>query len=146
MSTIIPATHQYLLEAPLYTTFISLMSDGSPQASVVWRLWQAPYLWVSSHKHSQKVRNCARDPRVTLLTIAPDNPYCFLEIRGRVEEIIDDGEYTILEQMAHFYLNMPYYGGAEPLAERGRVAHVALRIALQKVLAVSYPPLQRVSP
>src|SRR5689334_1274471 len=112
MSIVIPDSHLDLLTRPLHVSFITLMPDGSPQASIVWRLWDAPYILVSSPQHSQKTRNVKRDPRITMLMVDPQNSYRYLEIRGIVEEVCDDPVYAFLDRIAQFYLNKPYYGGA----------------------------------
>src|SRR2546423_15627232 len=90
----IPDSHRDLFTSPLHVSFITLMPDGSPQASIVWRLWDAPYIMVSSPKHSQKTRNIKRDPRVSLLMVDPQNAYRYLEVRGIVEQIHDDPAYV----------------------------------------------------
>ena len=73
MPILIPESHQDLLTTPLHVSLVTLMPNGTPQASIVWRLWEAPYIRVSSPKHSQKTRNVSHDPRVTFLMVDPTN-------------------------------------------------------------------------
>jgi PPOX class probable F420-dependent enzyme len=141
MSLIIPISHLDLLTLPLHITLVTLMPDGQPQASIVWRIWDSPQILISSHKNSQKTRNLTRDPRVTLLMADPQNAYRYLEIRGLVTQIVDDSEYLFLDRVTQAYLQKPYYGGAEPLEDKGKVAHVALHILPQKINVVGYQQL-----
>jgi PPOX class probable F420-dependent enzyme len=142
MSISIPESHLDLLTRPLYVSFTTLMPDGTPQMSVVWHLWDAPYILVSSPATSQKTRNVRWDPRVTFLMIDPQNAFRYLEIRGVVEAVVDDPDYLFLDRITQHYLNQqPYYGVAEPLENKGKTDHVYYRIALQKVNVVGYPQL-----
>jgi PPOX class probable F420-dependent enzyme len=141
MSPLIPDSHLDLLTQPLHVTFVTLMPDGQPQASTVWRLWDAPYILISSHKNSQKTRNVSRDPRVTLLMADPHNAYRYVEIRGVVARVEDDPEYEFLDRVTQAYLQKPYYGGAEPLEDKGKIAHVVLHILPQKINVVGYQQL-----
>ena len=141
MSIEVPITHTDLLMRPLHVSFVTLMPDGTPQASIVWRMWEAPYILVSSPKHSQKTRNITRDPRVAFLMVEPQNAYRYLEIRGIVEQIQDDPDYVFLDRLTQFYLQMPYYGGAEPIENKGKEDHVYFRIMPRKVNVVGYQQL-----
>lgn len=137
----IPDSHQDLLLLPLHVSFITLMSDGTPQASIVWRLWDDPSILVSSPQASQKTRNVTRDPRVTFLMVDPLNAYRYLEIRGVVQQIHDDPDCAFIDRITQFYLQKPYYGGAEPIEDKGKVKHVYFQIAMQKVNVVGYTQL-----
>src|SRR5258707_9674920 len=138
MAIAVPESHQDLFTLPLHITFITLMRDGFPQASIVWRLWESPYILVSSPANSQKTRNLRRDPHATLLMVDPQNAYRYVEVRGLVELIEDDRDYAFLERITQFYLKKPYYGGAEPIEDRGKTAHVVFHIAPQKANFVGY--------
>ena len=133
MAVIIPDSHLDLLTQPLPVSVVTLMPDGTPQASVVWRLWEAPYILVSSPKLTQKTRNVRRDPRITFLMIDPQNPFRFLEIRGMVTEVRLDTDYAFLERITQFYENRPYYGGMEPIENKGKEDHMIFQVAPQKV-------------
>jgi PPOX class probable F420-dependent enzyme len=117
------------------------MPDGAPQASIVWRLWETPYIRVSSPKTSQKTRNVTRDPRITFLMVDPQNAYRYLEIRGLVQQVEDDPDCVFLDRITHFYLQKPYYGGAEPIENKGKEEHVIFQIVPQKANVVGYPQL-----
>lgn len=141
MPIVIPDTHQDLLTDPIYASLVTLMPDGSSQASVVWRLWEPPYVLISSHANSQKTRNVQREPRITLLMVDPQNPFRYLEVRGVVEQIQPDLDYSVIDRITSLYLNKPYYGGAEPIEDTGKVPHVYFRILPQRVNVIGYRQL-----
>lgn len=138
MSNVIPTSHEDLLTLPLHVSFVTLMPDGTPHATIVWRLWEAPHILLSCPRKSQKVRNVLRDPRVTFLMHEPQNAYRYLEIRGVVERVEPDPDCVFIDRITQVYLNKPYYGGAEPIEDKGKIEHMKLTVALQKVIAIGY--------
>jgi PPOX class probable F420-dependent enzyme len=133
MTVTIPDTHLYLMTQPIHAHVVTLMPDGTPQASVVWRLWEDPFILISSPKATQKTRNVTRDPRITFLMTDPQDPYRNLEIRGSVTEVRADPDYICLERITQFYTQKPYYGGLEPIGNRGTTDHVIFHVVPQKV-------------
>jgi PPOX class probable F420-dependent enzyme len=95
---VIPATHHDLSETALPAMLVTLMQDGRPQASVVWFDYFNEVFRVNSERGRLKVRNMERDPRVTLLIVDPKNQHRYLEVRGDVVSVEEDGA---LEHRAH---------------------------------------------
>lgn len=132
---IIPDDLKYLLTQPICAVFTTLMEDGSPQSTVVWRLWEAPYILISSLKNSRKAQNIAKDPRVNIMMFESHKPYTYLEIRGVVEEIMPDPDAAMIDRISTYYIDKPYYGGAEPLEDKGTVEHVTFKIKPVRVIS-----------
>jgi hypothetical protein len=55
-----------------------------------------------------------RDPRVTLAIQDPDNPYRYLEVRGRVVEITEEGADAHIDSLAKKYLGVDKYPNRRP--------------------------------
>ena len=55
-----------------------------------------------------------RDPRVTLAIQDPDNPYRYLEVRGRVVEITEEGADAHIDSLAKKYLGVDKYPYRQP--------------------------------
>src|SRR5512146_2660317 len=93
MRTPIPPAFQDLLQSKrAFASLATLMPDGSPQVTPVWcDLENDDIVVINSAKGRQKDRNLRRDPRVALAIIDPENPYRYLEIRGKVMEITEQG-------------------------------------------------------
>ncbi len=90
MSATFPENYRDLFQKKAFGAFTTLMSDGSPQTTPVWVDWQDGEIWVNSALGRQKDRNVRRDPRVAVAVMDPENPYRYVEVRGRVRWIKKD--------------------------------------------------------
>src|SRR5450631_3676873 len=91
MSEAIPDKYRDLFTKRAFASLATLMPDGRPQVTPIWCDLDGDHVVFNSAKGRQKDRNIRRDPRVSLAVIDPDNPYRYLEIRGRVVEITEEG-------------------------------------------------------
>ncbi len=91
MSQVIPEKYRDLFQKRAFASLGTLMPDGRPQVTPVWCDFDGEHVIFNSAKGRQKDRNVRRDPRVSLAIIDPENPYRYIEIRGRVVEITEDG-------------------------------------------------------
>ncbi|TYB69970.1 PPOX class F420-dependent oxidoreductase [Nonomuraea sp. PA05] len=91
-----------LLDTPNYATVTSLNPDGGPQSSVVWVRTDGDDVLFSTAKGRRKPRNFERDPRASLLVIDPQNPYRYVEVRGRVT-MTPDPEGELIEELSQKY-------------------------------------------
>jgi PPOX class probable F420-dependent enzyme len=92
----------------------TLMPDGSPQVTPVWIDYDGSHVIFNSAKGRQKDRNVRRDPRVAVTVFDPDNPYRYLEVRGRVVEITEKGADAHIDLMAKKYLGKDKYPYRQP--------------------------------
>jgi len=91
MTARISASHMDLVECPPVAAFTTVMPDGYPQTSVVWCDFDGTCVRVNTMRGFQKERNMRRNDRVTLLCYDPRQPLRFLEVRGAVVEMTEDG-------------------------------------------------------
>jgi len=84
------------------------MPDGHPQASIVWANRDGNDILVNTERGRQKERNMQRDPRVTLMFIDPTNQFRFMEIRGIVTEITEDGALEHRDLLGKSYLGADF--------------------------------------
>jgi PPOX class probable F420-dependent enzyme len=117
MSAQIPATHLDLADCPPVAALSTVMPNGDPQTSVVWCDFDGTHVRVNTMRGFQKERNMRRNPRVTLLCYDPRQPLRFLEIRGMVVEMTEDGAGAHLDALASRYAGRPvrYFGEVIPL-------------------------------
>ena len=113
-----PANCLDLFQKKAFAAFTTLMPDGSPQTTPVWVDYQNGELWVNSAVGRQKDRNVRRDPRVSLAIIDPDNAYRYVEVRGRVREITQNGADDHINEMAKKYLGQDVYPFRGPGEQR----------------------------
>jgi len=118
MSATVPESHKDLFQKPAFGSFTTLMSDGSPQTTPVWIDFLDGKVIVNTALGRQKDKNVRHDPRVAVTLIDPENPYRYLEVRGRVDEITTDGAEQHIDKMAKKYLGADKYPFAKPGEQR----------------------------
>src|SRR5258708_15555305 len=120
MPSAIPEKYRDLFQKRAFANLGTLMPDGSPQVTPVWVDFDGEHVIFNSAKGRQKDRNVRRDPRVALTLMDPDNPYRYLEIRGRVAEIIEDGAAENIHKLDKKYLGGDKYTYSQQGVERER--------------------------
>src|SRR5207302_4699165 len=118
MSQAIPDKYRDLFSKRAFASLGTLMPDGSPQVTPVWCDLEGDLVIVNSAKGRQKDKNIRRDPRVALAVIDPENPYRYLEIRGRVVEITEAGAAEHINKLAKKYLGVNKYPIPQPGEDR----------------------------
>ncbi len=103
-----------LRQKKAFANLATLMPDGRPQVTPVWIDYDGESLIFNSARGRQKDRNVRRDPRVSLSIVDPDNPYRYLEVRGRVFDITQDGADASIDKLAKKYLGVDKYPYAQP--------------------------------
>ena len=110
----IPEKYRDLFNKPAFANLATLMPNGSPQVTPVWIDYDGKHVIFNSAKGRQKDRNVRREPRVSLSIMDPENPYRYVEIRGRVKEITEKGADAHIDKMAKKYLNKDKYPFRQP--------------------------------
>jgi PPOX class probable F420-dependent enzyme len=134
----IPASHRDLVECPPVAAFTTVMPDGSPQTSVVWCDFDGECVRVNTMRGFAKERNMRRNPRVTLLCYDPRKPLRYLEVRGTVVAMTEDGATRHLDALASKYAGRPirYFGDAIPARFSETEIPVLCRIRPTHVVAL----------
>lgn len=112
----------------------TINEDGSPTSTPVWADVDGDVVLVNTARGRRKERNVHRDPRVTLSMIEKENPYSWVEIRGRVTEIIEGSPADAsIDSLAKKYLNQDVYPFRKPGEDR-----ILLRIEPTSVIVPSH--------
>ena len=114
MSQAIPEKYRDLFSKRAFASLATMMPNGQPQVTPVWVDIDGEDVIFNSAKGRQKDRNVRRDPRVALALIDPENPYRYLEIRGKVVEITEEGASAHIDKMAKKYLGVDKYPYGQP--------------------------------
>ena len=112
----IPEKFHDLMQSKAFAHLATVMPDGSPQVTPVWFGYDGTHVLVNSVKGRRKDTNMRRDPRVSLSMCDPDDPYRYLEIRGRVVDFVEDGAVAHIDALAAKYLGLdefPYHDDAD---------------------------------
>lgn len=112
--TVIPSSHLDLFKKKAFANLATLMPDGRPQVTPVWVDYDGRYVVINTAQGRQKDKNLARDGKVALSVMDPDNPYRYLEVRGRVVERTVDGADQHIDAMARKYLGQDKYPFRKP--------------------------------
>ncbi|SDI51170.1 PPOX class F420-dependent oxidoreductase [Nonomuraea jiangxiensis] len=125
---VLPGEARRLLSAPNFATVTSINPDGGPHSTVVWVRTDGDDVLFSTVKGRVKPRNFERDARASLLVIDPDDPYRYVEVRGRVT-MADDPTGALIEELSQQYRGQSWVEkpGAERLIVRLTPDKVTLR-------------------
>ena len=110
----IPQKYLDLFDKKAFGSLGTLMPDGSPQVTPVWVDREGDTVVVNTARGRQKDKNIKHDPRVSITLIDPENPYRYLEIRGRVVATTEQGAKDHIDKMAKKYLGVDKYPYAQP--------------------------------
>ncbi|MBO0856131.1 MAG: PPOX class F420-dependent oxidoreductase [Nocardia sp.] len=94
-------------EAQLYATVATVGRDGHPHLTVSWLDRDGDQLIYSTTSDRVQGKNLARDPRITIVITAPDNPFLYAEIRGTAA-LTPDPDGVLVDRMSHKYTGKPY--------------------------------------
>ena len=106
MSAEIPEQYKDLFDKKAFASLATVMPNGQPQVTPVWCDFDGSHVIVNSAKGRRKDRNMRSDPRVSLAISDPDNPYRYLEIRGTVVRITEEGADDHIDSMAKKYMGL----------------------------------------
>lgn len=109
MAATIPSSHLDLFEKKAFASLATVMSDGTPQVTPVWVDWDGTHVLVNSARGRLKDRNMRRNAAVALSILDPENPYRYLEIRGRILEITEKDADDHIDHLAKKYLGVDKY-------------------------------------
>ena len=114
MASIIPEQYRDLFQKRAFGNLATVMPDGSPQVTPVWVDFDGTHVIVNSARGRQKEKNMRRNDRVALSIFDPDNPYRYLEVRGKVAQITEEGADQHIDKMAKKYMGKDTYPFRRP--------------------------------
>ena len=128
MTTKLPPDKAKLFQEPNFGFLATLQPDGSPQVSPVWVDYDGTHILVNTAEGRAKPRNVRKNPQVSIAISPKDNPYAFVQVRGKVIEVTPNGADAHIDKMAKKYLNKDKYPFRQPGEKR-----VIVKIAPEKI-------------
>ncbi|HZY43159.1 MAG TPA: pyridoxamine 5'-phosphate oxidase family protein [Anaerolineae bacterium] len=127
----IPATHIDLFKraTKAFAMLALTLSDGSPHVTPIWFDWDGTAIIINTARNRVKDKILRKHPKVAVLISAPDDPYRYIHLRGRVVEETEEGGY---EEICD--LNEKYHGNRNFLKRPGQV-RVTYKILPEKIFA-----------
>ena len=119
---IVPESHRDLLthEARAYAFLATLMPNGSPQLTPLWFDVDGDYILLNSARGRVKDKNMRARKPVALLITDPQNPFGrYIQIRGNVVEVTEEGGLEHINKLSLRYDEKPW----TPIAGQTRVIY-----------------------
>jgi PPOX class probable F420-dependent enzyme len=128
MSATIDTRSEELLKAKNFCHVATFSPDGTIHDVPVWVDVQGGLPTLNTAEGRAWPRNLERDPRVTLTVQNLDDPYEYVEIRGRVAQRTHEGADAHIDALAKKYLGRDSYPGRRPGERR-----VIIRVEPERV-------------
>ncbi len=103
-----------LIQAKNFGHLATIRSDGSPHVTPVWIDLDNDQVLVNTSEGRVKERNVRRDERVAISIADQEDPYEYVQIRGRVAEVTQDGADEHIDKMAKKYIGKERYPWRSP--------------------------------
>ncbi len=133
MSVTIADNLKDLLERPIVVAFATSNPDGQPQVTPVWVSLEGDQIWINSAVGRRKDRNVRANPKVTVLSLDPQNPFHWVEVRGEVVEF-DESNAALahINKLSGLYAGNDDYYSFNP-ESRGKEQRVIYKIRPTRV-------------
>ncbi|MFC9693996.1 PPOX class F420-dependent oxidoreductase [Kribbella sp. NPDC056951] len=100
----IPAEFKDLLSSTAIAIVGTIGKKGEPQVTPQWFLWDGEQVRISLVEGRQKLRNLRRNPAISVMIVDPAQPTYYLELRGRIDELVPDPESDLEQAIARKYV------------------------------------------
>ena len=124
----IPQTHRDLFDKKSFAHLATVGADGAPQVTPVWIDYDGTHIRFNTARGRVKTRNLERNPTIALSVQDPENPYRYVQIKGRVTEMTEQGADAHIDALAKKYLGQDRYPHRRP----GEV-RVTVKVAPEKI-------------
>src|SRR5262249_2654413 len=111
----IPQNYLDLLQQKkAFASLATVMPDGSPQVTPVWFDYKDGVIRVNTAKGRVKARNMKEGAAVALSIMDPEEPYRYVQVRGRVKRVTENGADDHIDSLAKKYLGKDKYPWRRP--------------------------------
>jgi PPOX class probable F420-dependent enzyme len=114
MAVIPDAYLDLLTQKTTFAHLATVMPDGSPQVTPVWFDYTNGLIRVNTAKGRVKQRNMKAGSPVALAIMDPENPYRYIQVRGKVTRMTEEGADAHIDSLAKKYLGKDKYPFAQP--------------------------------
>ena len=114
MATIPENFVDLLTEKKAFANLATVMKDGSPQVTPIWFDYTNGKIRVNTARGRVKARTLRPGAQVALAMLDPENPYRYLQVRGRVLNITEKGADAHIDSLAKKYLGQDKYPFRQP--------------------------------
>ncbi|MCW5875760.1 MAG: pyridoxamine 5'-phosphate oxidase family protein [Anaerolineales bacterium] len=99
----IPESHRHLLEdATKAFAFVAAAAPSGPQLTMVWFNTDGQHILFGTTDKAAKFRFFSKDPRIAVAIPDPQNPYQYLQLRGKVR-LTEEGAVEHTHELSRKY-------------------------------------------
>ena len=121
-------TYRDLFDKKTFAHVATVGADGRPQVTPVWVDYDGTHVRFNTARGRVKDRNLQARPSIALSVQDPENPYRYVQLRGRVTEMTEQGADAHIDALAKKYLGQDRYPFRQPGEKR-----VIVKIAPEQV-------------
>jgi PPOX class probable F420-dependent enzyme len=99
----IPDNFKDLFTKKAFAHVATMMTDGTPHVSPVWVEFDGKNILMNSAKGRVKDKNMRRNKSVALSIQDPENPYRYIQVRGEVIEVTENGADAHIDHLSKKY-------------------------------------------
>jgi PPOX class probable F420-dependent enzyme len=114
MATIPDKFLDLMQQKKAFAHLATVMPDGTPQVTPVWFDYSNGIVRVNTAKGRVKARNMNEGAAVALSIMDPDNPYRYIQVRGRVRRATEQDADAHIDALAKKYLGKDTYPWRRP--------------------------------
>ena len=105
LHAILPAGRRHLLEEPLFGHLGTIRPDDTVQVNPMWFEFDGEHVRFTHTTKRQKYRNLQHNPSMALSVVDPDEPVRYIEVAGRLIEVVPDPEGAFYVRLQNRYGN-----------------------------------------
>ena len=127
MSASIPEDLRPLLDRPLFASLGTIRPDNTVQVNPMWFEYDGEHLRFTHTTYRGKFRNLQSNPSMSLLVIDDEDPQVYLELRGRLVDVVND-------PTGDFYVRLGRrYGNPDQQPPPDKADRVILVMSIERV-------------
>lgn len=104
----LPAPVKAFLQKSNVAVLATISPSGRPQATPVWYLLEDDHILINTSQGRVKLRNLRANPQVALTIVDQENPYRYVQIRGKAVRFEPEHGARDIDRLSMRYHGRPY--------------------------------------
>ena len=110
----IPENFRDIFAKKAFAHLATVGRDGAPQVTPVWVDYDGTHVRINTARGRVKDKNLQRNPSVAVSAQDPDNPYRYVQVRGRVVEMTEKDADAHIDALSKKYTGRDKYANRRP--------------------------------
>lgn len=135
MPDTIPNSHIDLIAGQVYCVLTTLSPSGKPENTIVWASWDGSHVLVNTAEGRRKADNVRNNPNVAITALDPTDASRWIDVRGRVEEIVEDNDFSNINAHTKLYTGRDeFFGGFASMERKSNEKRLIFKIKPERVV------------